>query len=260
MEQKTPLFKGSIDGVQFDDYRAFTKFLQEHPESTRIECSLDTSAAKPVFKFPTTCRTVENGQVLNPDKLMYPLLETPDHYLATHDQSNWLSDLDEVVTYVQSFIERHKENIKALSIDQLEEHKEVLSRCSADVTEALNFNEEADRSVCNSTTKYSTELDKLNEYIKECKQRINTIRRKEIPALDNKKHTLTTVGKLLGIYEETYAKLINQTTQELKCRKDHKEGPGSPFKQVTSSPFKQVKDPRTNESGMIRLINAIFGL
>lgn len=249
MEQKAPLFRGSVDGVQFDDYRAFTKFLHEHPESARIEFSLDSSAVKEPSPFTTTCHVIEKGQALNPNEILYPLLETPDHYLANHDQSSWLGDLDKVVTYVNSFLEKHKENIKTLSIDQLEEHTKVLNKCSADVVEAFKFNEEADKSVRNSTTEYSTELDKLNECIKKCKQRINAIRREEMPTLENKKHALAVVGKLLCIYEETYARLINQTAQELKYRK----GEG------LNGPSNRTKASHASDNGMIRLLNAIFG-
>ena len=249
MEQKKPLFKGSVDGVTFDDYKAFTKFLHEHPESTRIEFSLDSSAAKPVFKFPTTCHVTEKGQTLNPNELLYPLLETPDHYLATHDQSEWLSDLEKVVTSVNSFISKHERDIKNLSDKELVNHNVVLAKCSTDVTEALKFNEEADKKVCNSTAEYSAELDELNEKIKECKQRINVIRREEMPALENKKQALTVVDRLLSIYKETYASLQDQVTKEYNQRKND-----------STRQLKSSQDNQDNESGMVRLINAIFNL
>ena len=245
MEQKKPLFKGFVDGVSFDDYKEFTKFLHEHPESTCIKFSLDSSASKKDPDSPTTCRVLEKGQTLNPNELIYPLLETPDHYLATHDQDKWLSDLEKVVTYVNSFISKHERDIKNLSDEELKNHNTVLTKCSADVTEALKFNKEADEKVCDSTTKYSAELDELNEKIKECKQRINAIRREEMPALEDKKYTLTVVDKLLSIYEELYARLQSQVAKEYNQRKNDNT--------------RQLKSSQDNRSGMIRLLNAIFG-
>ena len=254
MEQEKPLFKGSVDGVQFDDYKAFTKFLHEHPESTKIEFSLDSSAAKPVFKFPTTCHVTEKGQTLNPDELIYPLLETPDHYLATHDQDKWFSDLEKVTTYADSFISKHERDIKNLSDKELSRHNITLAKCYADVTEALKFNEKADKKVCDSTTEYSAELDGLNACIKKCKQRINVIRKEEIPALEDKKQALTVTDKLLKIYEEMYAILQDQVAKEYNQRKNDNTH------QLKSSQLKSSQDNQSNESGMVRLINAIFGL
>lgn len=254
MEQKAPLFKGSVDGVQFNDYRAFTKFLHEHPDSTRIEFSLDSSVVKksnPSGSFTATCRVVDEGKVLNPNELIYPLLETPDRYLAAHDQSEWLSNLENVVEYVNSFIPRHQENIKYRSNEELEEHMSKLQAGLSEIEEALGYNEEADRSVRNAYTKYSKEVEDLNKGIKDCKQRINVIRREEIPTLQNKKLALTAVGKLLTIYKETYTSLQAQVTKELDQRKNNN------LRQLKPS---QLKSSQDNKSGMIRLLDAIFGM
>ena len=250
MEQKASLFKGSIDGVQFDDYRAFTKFLHEHPESTKIEFSLNSSAAKKDCS-PTTCRAVESGRVLNPNELIYPLLETPDHYLATHDQSKWLSNLENVAEYVNSFIPRHQENIKYRSNEELKEHMDKLQAGLSEIEEALKYNEEADKSIHNEYTKYTKEVEDLNEKIKECKKRINIIHKEEIPVLQDKEHALTVVGKLLTIYRETYSRLREQVVKEIDLRKNHN------LRQLKSG---HLETNQGNENGMIRLLNAIFGV
>ena len=266
MEEKI-VFEGTIDGKVFDDYKEFLTYLQKHPESDRANFSLRrTPVARPTSAVVTDKdrkasqriqvegRTINPGKVINSEEALYPVLETPDQYLANRPQERWKSDIDLITNSLKKFMFIHESNIKRLSNEELEKHLKVLEKCQTEVIQAIDYNNEAAKKVESTIRGYQDEVTKLNAEIKECRQRINEIRREHIARVESKKQPLEVVGDLLDVYNAAYCYLMKQVQYERKVRQNRSDR-NAPANFVSGSPGVAPGDHRS----MTRLLKAIFG-
>jgi len=248
-------FRGVVDDQEFDNYEQFQNYVATHPEAKHISFEMGqrpeatgavveargtqqraidkhverqmrahgrAMAAAEKTKALTSARyTTHDAELASPvDGIAFPFIITPDDYLANNPQELWIKNLDQVVDANKIYLRKHGHYLYGITDEDLRKHGEQVNTLKENISEAIVQTDEASKSIDNKLQACQDELTELNKKRKEIQNRINEIRRKDIPYLRGKEYPLIAARRLLEIYDETFKYASGQIEEERRRRDD----------------------------------------